>query len=112
MNNWKGLKPAFFYGRISTDNQDKKLSIGEQKQRVDVMTPKEGYKITRDFEEVKSASTDKRPVFQEMMRLATSPEHPVDAIFFNDLSQGLPRRRGFLHPPANLQGSGRGDIHR
>ena len=44
MNNWKDLEPAYFYGRISTDTQDRTLSIGEQRKNVDVITPREGYK--------------------------------------------------------------------
>ena len=32
MTNRQELRPAFFYGRVSTDGQDRELSIGEQLQ--------------------------------------------------------------------------------
>ena len=89
MNNWKDLDPAYFYGRISTDTQDRTLSIGEQRKNAEVIAQREGYKFIRDFPEVKSAATDDRPVFQEMRSLATSPQRPVKAIFFNDLSRAF-----------------------
>ena len=61
MNNWKDLDPAYFYGRISTDTQDRTLSIGEQRKNAEVIAQREGYKFIRDFPEVKSAATDDRP---------------------------------------------------
>ena len=46
-------------------------------------------KFPQVFEEVKSAATDKRPVFMEMVSLAISPKCPAKAIFFNDLSRAF-----------------------
>ena len=84
MTSRQELRPAFFYGRVSTDGQDRELSIGEQKERVNEQAPREGYRLIQEFEEVKSAATDKRPAFLEMVSLAISPKHPAEAIFFND----------------------------
>ena len=89
MTNRQELRTAYFYGRVSTEGQDRELSIGEQKKRTYELAPREGYRIIRGFEEVKSAATDNRPMFRQMMSLAISPEHPVDAIFFNDLSRAF-----------------------
>ena len=89
MTNRNGLRPAFFYGRVSTEGQDRALSLGEQKGNVYPMASREGFEIIRDFPEVKSAATDNRQVFQEMRSLAISLQHPVEAIFFNDLSRAF-----------------------
>ena len=89
MDNMKDLIPAYFYGRVSTDGQDRVLSVGEQRKNAEVIAQREGYKFIQDFPEVKSAATDDRPVFQEMRSLATSPQRPVKAIFFNDLSRAF-----------------------
>ena len=87
MTNRPELRPAFFYGRVSTDGQDRELSIGEQKQHANEQAPREGYRFIQEFEEVKSAATDNRPVFLEMVSRAISPKHPAEAIFFNDISR-------------------------
>ena len=89
MTNRQELRPAFFYGRVSTDGQDRELSIGEQKQHANEQAPREGYRFIQEFEEVKSAATDKRPAFLEMVSLAISPNRPAEAIFFNDLSRAF-----------------------
>ena len=83
------MKKAYCYLRTSTENQDRALSAGEQRINSEVTAQRAGYEFIRIFEEVKSAATDHRPVFREMRSLATSPSHPVDAIFFNDISRGF-----------------------
>ena len=80
---------AYFYGRVSTEGQDRALSIGEQRANASTIAGHEGYEIIRDFTEVRSAATDDRPVYQQMRKLAISPEHPADALFFNDLSRAF-----------------------
>ena len=89
MTNRNGRRLAYFYGRVSTEGQDQALSIGEQRKNASTIAGHEGFEIIRDFTEVRSAATDDRAVFQEMRSLAISPEHPVDAIFFNDLSRAF-----------------------
>ena len=89
MNNWKDLDPAYFYGRVSTDGQDRALSVGEQKGNSKILAEREGLNIIRDFPEVQSAATDKRPVFEEMRSLLLTPNHPVKTVIFNDLSRAF-----------------------
>ena len=97
MTSRQELRPAFFYGRVSTDGQDRELSIGEQKQRANEQAPREGYRFIQEFEEVKSAATDKRPAFLEMVSLAISPKHPAEAIFFHDLSRAFRNDEDFYN---------------
>ena len=97
MTNQQELRPAFFYGRVSSGGQDRELSVGEQKENVKGRAPREGYQIIQEFEEVKSAATDKRPVFLEMVSLAMSPNHPAEAIFFNDISRPFRNDEDFYH---------------
>ena len=97
MTNRPELRPAFFYGRVSTDGQDRQLSIGEQKERVKERAPREGYQLIQEFEEVKSAATDKRPAFLEMVSRAISPKHPAEAIFFNDISRPFRNDEDYYH---------------
>ena len=87
MTNREELLPAFFYGPLSTEGQHRELSIGEQLKHSKEQAAREGHQFIQEFEEVKTASTDKRPVFLEMVSLAMSPRCPAEAIFFNDLSR-------------------------
>ncbi len=97
MTNRQELRPEFFYGRVSTDGQDRELTIGEQKQHANEQAPREGYRFIQEFEEVKSAATDKRPAFLEMVSLAISPRHPEEAIFFHDLSRAFRNDEDFYN---------------
>ena len=89
MDNMKDLISAYFYGRVSTDGQDRALSVGEQKGNSKTLAEREGLNIIRDFAEVQSAATDKRPVFEEMRSLLLTPNHPVKTVIFNDLSRAF-----------------------
>ena len=90
MTNRKELIPAYFYARVSSHGQDRKLSHEEQEELGSEMARKNGYDIIRFLREVGSATgTEKRPVFREMMSLATSPKHPVGALLFHDLSRAF-----------------------
>ena len=82
--------PVYVYARVSTYGQDRKLSREEQEELCRKLAPKYGYDIIHFFREVASAAgTEKRPVFREMMSLATSPRHPVGALLFHDLSRAF-----------------------
>ena len=89
MTNRNGRRLAYFYGRVSTEGQDQALSIGEQRKNASTIAGHEGFELIQDFTEVRSAATDDRPVFREMRTLAISRGHPVDALFFNDLSRAF-----------------------
>ena len=64
-------------------------TVGEQKQHANEQAPREGYRFIQEFEEVKSAATDKRPAFLEMVSLAISPNRPAEAIFFHDMARAF-----------------------
>lgn len=77
------------YFRVSTTKQaEKQLSIPDQRRQVEERCKAQGWDLVREFVEPgASATDDKRPAFQEMIRYATSTERPVDVVLVHSFSR-------------------------
>ena len=75
------LRYAYGYVRVSTDKQEE-LSPDSQEKLIREYATKNNIVILKVFFEIgiSGRKADKRPAFQEMIGLAKSLEHPVDAI--------------------------------
>lgn len=79
---------VFAYLRVSTGRQEEnQLSIPDQRRAVTAYCEKRGWEIVEEFAEPRSATSDRRPKFQEMIDLATAPIHPVEAILVYNYSR-------------------------
>jgi site-specific DNA recombinase len=87
-----------FYARVSTDRQAQEgVSMSGQLEQMKRWAEQNSHATVRVYEEPGlTATDDKRPIFQEMISDATSPEHPFDAIvvfaqsrFFRNLFEFL-----------------------
>lgn len=77
------------YARVSTTRQaDNDLSIPDQLRQLRQWCEQQGHGIVREFiEPGASATDDKRPVFQAMIREALSKPAPFEAIVIHSLSR-------------------------
>jgi site-specific DNA recombinase len=77
------------YLRVSTVRQaEKDLSIPDQRKQAHAYCERRGWTIVREFEEPgASATDDRRPVFQEMLDAAQSPERPFNVILVHSYSR-------------------------
>jgi site-specific DNA recombinase len=80
---------AAAYVRVSTQKQvERDLSMSDQLDRIKAHCEQRGYTLCGVFEERgRSAKDDRRPVFQQMIREAMSPEHPFDLILVYNFSR-------------------------
>ena len=78
-----------FYARVSTSRQaEHDLSIPDQIRQGEAFCVRKAWELVRVFTEPgASATDDRRPVFQEMIDLACSPDHPFDVILFHSFSR-------------------------
>ncbi len=80
---------AAVYLRVSTSRQaDHDLSIPDQRRQAQGYCEARGWTVVSEYEEPgASATTDRRPVFQEMIADATSSERPYEVIVVHSLSR-------------------------
>ena len=71
----------FLYARVSDEAQDTDLSISAQLKEMYIYAKKQGHQVVGEFvDKAKTGRTSKRPQFLEMVSLARSKQHPIDAI--------------------------------
>ena len=77
------------YLRVSTVRQaDQDLSIPDQRRQAEVYCKRRGWRIVREFvERGASATTDTRPVFQDMIAEARRSERKFDAVLVHSYSR-------------------------
>ena len=79
------MKSAYIYARFSSDNQ-REESISAQIRAIHEYCDMNGIRILQEFkDEAKSATTDKRPGFQELF--AQIKEHPADYLIVHKLDR-------------------------
>ena len=76
------------YARVSSDKQDISLSISSQLRALREYAEKMGYQVVMEFvDEAESGRTIRRPVFQEMIRMARLKPPPFQGILVWKLSR-------------------------
>lgn len=76
------------YARVSSDKQDISLSISSQLKALREYAEKMGYQVVMEFvDEAESGRTIRRPVFQEMIRMARLKPPPFQGILVWKLSR-------------------------
>lgn len=78
------------YCRVSTDKKDQKNSLEAQKEFFDYCFKEHPNWVNRKIyadEGISGTSLKKREAFNEMVRLALSPSHPIDLIITKDVSR-------------------------
>lgn len=80
---------AALYLRVSTTRQaEKDLSIPDQRRHLEDFCAGKGWTVDAIFEEPgASATDDKRPIFQNMIKAACGIDHPFDVIVVHSLSR-------------------------
>ena len=80
-------KRAAIYCRVSTKRQaDSDISIPDQLNQCRAWCEAEGIEVAAEFiEPGASARSDDRPVFQDMIAQASSPEGPFDTIIISSI---------------------------
>ncbi len=82
-------KRAAIYARVSTTRQaEHDLSIPDQRAQAQRYCADHGFEVVREFiEPGASATTDKRPIFQDMIAFACRSDRPLDAVIVHSLSR-------------------------
>ncbi len=83
------VKRAALYLRVSTGRQaTNDVSIPSQREMSAGYCSQQGWPVVREFVEPgASATDDRRPVFQEMLEVARSPDRPFDVIVVHSFSR-------------------------
>lgn len=83
------VKTCLLYARVSTERQAAKdLSIPDQLKRMEAYCAAQDFRILGQYvEEGRSATTDNRPAFQEMIERAMKGDEKIDAIIAHSFSR-------------------------
>ena len=73
------------YCRISSQGQNKELSLPAQLHECRVFAVSQGWEVVKEYEEIRSGTSDKRPQFQQM--LADAQNELFDVILVHDFSR-------------------------
>jgi site-specific DNA recombinase len=101
-------KRAALYLRVSTTRQaEKDLSIPDQRLQAGQFCARKGWHVVAEFiEPGASATSDKRPAFQEMIEEACAREKPFDVVIVHSFSRFFRDAYGFEHYRRRLERNG------
>jgi DNA invertase Pin-like site-specific DNA recombinase len=83
-----GVRRAAPYLRVSTlRQQEGDVSLPSQRNLIQAHCDREGWVVVDEYVESRTATDDRRPVFQAMIDRACDPDHPYDVIVVHAFSR-------------------------